>query len=122
MKIPTLKKLNYLRWLLGLSVVQRFLKKKAGQSQGPTAEQLKQQVTYIWGEAKNAKGETKTMRIITANGYALTVTGSLAVVDYLLNHQVTAGFTTPSQLMGASFINQLPGGGNDRIDVNDYLV
>ena len=108
-KLSLLKKVNYIRWILGLDPIQRFMKKKAAEQKGPGDDQLKHLVTYVWGEATNARGESKTARITTANGYALTITGSLAVVKHLLENKVKGGYTTPSQLMGANFISKLPG-------------
>ncbi|KTC70182.1 saccharopine dehydrogenase [Legionella birminghamensis] len=107
-RLSLLKKLNYIRWLLGFGWVQNYLKSKAAKQQGPDDGQLQSQYTYIWGEVKNAKNESRTLRIRTANGYALTVTGSLAMVDYLLKNRVKAGYKTPSQIMGADFISKLP--------------
>lgn len=108
-KLGFLKKANAIRWLLGFSFIQNFLKRKVAQKSGPDTEQLKNLVTYVWGEVKNSKGESKSATLTTANGYALTITGSLAVVDYLLNNTVKAGFTTPARLMGSDFISTLPG-------------
>ncbi len=108
-KLSILKAANYIGWLLRLSPVQSFLKKKAVKLKGPDYKQLKQLDTFVWGEAKNAKGERKIVRIKTANGYALTVSGSLAVVEFLLKNKVKAGYTTPAQLMGSDFISKLPG-------------
>ena len=116
-KLSILKKANYIRWFLGLSFIQSFLKKKAAEQKGPNDEQLKNLVTYVWGEAKNAKGESKTARITTANGYALTLFGSLAVVEHLLKNKVKGGYTTPSQLMGADLISKLPG--SSEIDIRN---
>jgi len=45
------------------------------------------------------------------NGYSLTVTASLGIVERLLRGEVPAGFRTPSQLMGADYITSLPGVG-----------
>ncbi|MBO2695836.1 hypothetical protein [Shewanella algae] len=67
--------------------------------------------TFVWGEVSNAQGERRTARIKTANGYSLTVFGSLAVVDYLLQHNHDGGSYTPSQLMGADLITRLPNSG-----------
>ena len=55
------------------------------------------------------EGEKKTARIRTANGYAMTVTGSLAVVEYLLAHRPSGGTYTPAKLMGADLVTKLPG-------------
>ncbi|WP_115702836.1 saccharopine dehydrogenase family protein [Legionella sainthelensi] len=106
-RLSILKRANYIRWLLGLSLIQNFLKKKAAEQKGPNTEQFKSQLTYVWGEVKNAHGISKTVRITTANGYALTVASSLGIAEYLLKNKVKGGYRTPSQLMGADFITTL---------------
>ncbi|MCE3045122.1 trans-acting enoyl reductase family protein [Legionella sp. 16cNR16C] len=108
-RVSMLKRLNYLRWLLGFKWVQNFLKSRAARQKGPDNEQLQKQLTYVWGEVKNDRGDIKTLRFATANGYALTVTGSLAIVEHLLETEINAGYKTPSQIMGADFITKLPG-------------
>jgi short subunit dehydrogenase-like uncharacterized protein len=45
----------------------------------------------------------------TPNGYDLTVTASLGVVQYLLANEVEGGYYTPSLLAGAEFVLSLPG-------------
>jgi short subunit dehydrogenase-like uncharacterized protein len=65
----------------------------------------------VWGEAVNGKGEKKTARIKTENGYTVTVTGSLAVVDHLSSHAVRGGSYTPAALVGADLVTRLPGSG-----------
>jgi len=67
--------------------------------------------SYVWGEAVNARGEKKTARIRTANGYSLTITGSLAVVDYLMQNKPAGGAYTPAKLVGADLVTRLPGSG-----------
>ncbi|CEK10769.1 saccharopine dehydrogenase family protein [Legionella hackeliae] len=108
-RLSMLKKLNYIRWFLGLRWIQNYIKSKAAQQRGPDTKQLQNQLTYVWGEAKNAQGNSQTIRIKTANGYALTVKCSLTVVEHLLNTQLKGGYKTPSQIMGIDFITQLPG-------------
>ncbi len=109
--IATLKRLNYIRWLLGFGPVQSFLKQQAGKQKGPDAAAREQLPTFVWGEAQNAAGVTKTARIKTANGYSLTVTGSLAVTEFLLRNDVRGGSYTPAKLMGAQLVEKLPGSG-----------
>jgi short subunit dehydrogenase-like uncharacterized protein len=108
-RVSMLKRVNLLRWFLGLGFIQKLLKSKAAEQKGPNSDQLQNQVTYVWGEAKNAHGDSKIIRFKTANGYALTIAGSLAVAEYLLNNNVKGGYKTPSQLMGSEFISKLPG-------------
>lgn len=113
--VKNAQRANHIRWLLGFKPVQALMKRQAGKVQGPSAEQRAKQPTFVWGEAKNAKGETRTARLRTANGYSLTVTGSLAVAQYLLEHQVTGGAYTPSRLIGPELVLGLPESGTIEI-------
>ena len=89
------------------------LKNRIGKTvKGPDTATRDKLTTCVWGEASNAKGEKKTARIKTANGYSLTVSGSLAVTEFLLNNTVTGGAYTPSKLMGADLVTRLPGSSN----------
>ncbi len=78
---------------------------------GPDAERRAKIPTYVWGEVRNAQGQTKTARIQTENAYSLTVNGSLAVVSYLLDQRVNGGTYTPAKLMGYQLVTQLQGSG-----------
>ncbi|QTD31706.1 saccharopine dehydrogenase family protein [Pseudomonas fluorescens] len=108
---------NWIRPLLGLSFVQRLLKARIGKTVvGPDQEKRADQCTYVWGEARNARGECKTARLHTANVYSLTIDAALAVVDYLLQMRPTGGAYTPALLLGAELVTQLPGSGAMNID------
>ncbi len=108
---------NLLRPVLRLPAVQRFLKQRiGGKAIGPDAEQRERLPSFVWGEARNTAGKTRTARIRTANGYALTVTGSLAVVRHVLETAPVGGAYTPSRLVGADLVERLPGSGPMVID------
>jgi short subunit dehydrogenase-like uncharacterized protein len=110
-KVKQLRRLDRLRSIFAWKWVQRLLKKKVeAKVQGPNQSKRQKTSTYVWGEVVNGKGDVKTARLVTANGYDLTVTGSLTIVESLLNdaHSVT-GFQTPSSLMGANYVSRLPG-------------
>lgn len=110
------KSMNVLRPLLKLSLVQNLIKARIGKSVvGPDEELRAKLPTFVWGEARNARGETKTARIQTANVYSVTITGSLAVIEYLLNNQPTGGAYTPAKLLGADLVTRLPGSGSLQI-------
>jgi short subunit dehydrogenase-like uncharacterized protein len=51
-----------------------------------------------------------------ANGYAVTVHAALGVLEYVLAHADRSGFATPTQLVGADFIETLPGSSKIRIE------
>lgn len=104
---------NVFRPLMEMSVVQGALNALVSLTvKGPDETARARMPAYVWGEAINARGERRTARVKTANGYSLTVPGALAVATHLLTtQQAAAGFTTPSRLMGHGLLAQLPGGG-----------
>jgi short subunit dehydrogenase-like uncharacterized protein len=57
----------------------------------------------------NGSGERRTARLETANGYRLTADGMIMAVKFLLEHAPVGGYYTPSMLMGARCVEQLPG-------------
>jgi short subunit dehydrogenase-like uncharacterized protein len=110
--IANARRANHVRWLLGLGFVQNLIKRRIGKTvKGPSEEVRAKLSTCVWGEVTNAKGEKKTARIKTANGYSLTITGSLAVVEFLLKNKPAGGSYTPSKLVGADLVTLLPESG-----------
>ena len=115
--IPATPTLLRWRWLLpwlqplfGLSLVQILLKQRVTATvRGPDAERRQRTPTWVWGEVVNAAGARKIARVQTANGYDVTVHGSLAVVERLLARPAAGGYYTPAQLLGAGLIETLPG-------------
>ena len=106
------RRANRLKWLLGIGVVQNFLKRRIEKTvKGPSASKRAAQPTFVWGEVTNARGDKRTARIKTANGYSLTVSGALAVVEHLLTHDVPGGAYTPAKLLGADLVTRLSGSG-----------
>lgn len=111
-KAGQLKRLNWVRPVLGLGPVQRFLKKKVeAKVSGPDQALREKCPTYVWGEARNGSGKRVEARVQTANGYDVTVHGSLMAVRHLLDDAESAGFVTPSRLLGADAVERLPGSG-----------
>lgn len=115
--IPTpaailMRLLDPLRPLFGLAAVQNWLKRLIEKRvQGPDENTRARLRTWLWGEARNAAGEVKTARLETANGYELTVHGALLAVRHLLDYSGPGGYFTPSRLLGARCVEQLPGSG-----------
>jgi len=103
---------NLLGPVLGLGPVQAALKKRAGAITGPSAAARAASPCYVWGEVRNAAGQTRTARIRTANGYDVTTHGALAVVAHLrARNSGEGGSFTPAKLCGAALIATLPGSG-----------
>lgn len=115
--ISSVKRANLIRPLLGINFIQNFIKSRIAKSvKGPDEQQRATMPTFVWGEATNANGEKKVARIRTANGYSLTVTGSLAVVEHILSKKPNGGAYTPSALVGAELITTLPESGSMQIE------
>ncbi len=107
------KRVRRMRWLqpvLGTSIVQNFLKRRIVQStKGPDDDRRKNTACQLWGQVSSSDGRQVSATMTTPNGYELTVTASLGIVEYLLGHDVEGGFYTPSLLMGADYAASLPG-------------
>lgn len=115
--IKSAKSANYVRPLLGIKFVQKLIKARIARTvKGPDEAARAKMPTFVWGEATNTRGEKKTARIRTANGYSLTITGSLAVIEHLMDNQPTGGAYTPSRLVGADLVTRLPESGELLID------
>jgi short subunit dehydrogenase-like uncharacterized protein len=95
-----------LKWVIDM--LQWLIAKRI---QGPDRAARDRMPSYVWGEAANAKGEKRIARIKTANGYSMTITGSLEVVQYLSQNDVRGGAYTPSMLMGPGLVSRLPESG-----------
>ncbi|QBR72185.1 hypothetical protein CU048_13920 [Beijerinckiaceae bacterium] len=87
-------------WLVGM--IEKNVK-------GPAAATREASRTWVWGEARDASGQSREMRIVTLNGYSFTVQSSLAIVEYLMSNDPPPGCWTPALLMGENFILSLPG-------------
>jgi short subunit dehydrogenase-like uncharacterized protein len=103
------------RWVTALikSGIQRRL-------QPPTQAQRDNNPSFVWGEVRNAAGRTVTAKLRTANGYALTVASSLAIITQVLRNlganSGVAGYATPGMLVGEDFVSTLPGSSQIQLD------
>jgi len=108
--IQRLERLERWRGLLATRPAQWCLKRAVDRAPpGPSAGVRAATRTYVWGEARNAAGAVRTARVATANGYTLTMEAALAVVRRVLDAPPAPSYYTPSQIMGADFISELPG-------------
>ncbi|WP_175753698.1 saccharopine dehydrogenase family protein [Burkholderia ambifaria] len=115
--IANARRANYIRPLLALPWVQKLIKARIARTvKGPSEEKRAKMPTFVWGQVTNARGEKKTARIRTANGYSLTITGSLAVVEHLMAGRPAGGAYTPARLVGADLVTRLPGSGPLQLD------
>lgn len=105
--VKRMRQMNWFRWLFRAEFMKRWLMKKIDQQPaGPKDNEREEHVTWVWGEARNAQGETVVVREKVLNGYTLTARGGVVMADYLLKHPQEAGFKTPSALYGAHLVDQ----------------
>ena len=108
--VARLRRIRVLGPLLGWGPVQAFLKRRVEKTvRGPSAEKRGRTDSYVWGEVRNAAGETKHATLKTPNGYDITVTASLGIVEHLMKTTLPGGYYTPSLLMGPDYVLGLPG-------------
>ncbi|MCE9604040.1 MAG: saccharopine dehydrogenase NADP-binding domain-containing protein [Planctomycetia bacterium] len=87
---------------LGRWFIDRMIK-------GPSADELANGRSEIWGEVTNEAGRTHTATLTTPNGYRLTVLTSLAAVERILKGNIATGFQTPSRAFGKDFVLAISG-------------
>lgn len=109
--IASARRLNWIRPLLRFGAVTRFMQRRVAASlKPPSAEARARTNCHVWGEAIAADGRAARIEIETPNGYDLTVTAALGVVERLLSaREDRSGYLTPSQLMGSRYVLSLPG-------------
>jgi short subunit dehydrogenase-like uncharacterized protein len=108
--------LDWVRPVLATAPVQSLLRRLADRVSGPSEAARRTGGARVWGQVRNAAGERRTARLETANGYRLTADGTIMAAKYLLEHAPAAGYTTPSLLMGARCVENLPGSSPIRVD------
>lgn len=115
--VAALRRLERVRPLLRLPPVRALAQRIAARRHpGPSRKERDSEKTWVWGEARNDKGETRVARLTTPNGYRLTIDGVLMAVRALLVRPPGGGYFTPTQLLGARCVERLPGCSAIRID------
>lgn len=108
--VTRLRRLRLLGPLLRTSFVQNFLKRRVERNiKGPSESRRAGTESIVWGEVRDGDGHAYALRLRVPNGYDLTVTASLGIVEHLLRGAPAGGYYTPSQLMGADYVMGLPG-------------
>jgi len=106
--IESVRRMRLLKPFLGFGFVQDMLKKRTPQ-RGPSDDKRANTRSHIWGEVRNAAGREAKLQLDTPNGYDITVTAALGIVEQLLRTKPAGGYYTPSKLMGADYVLGLPG-------------
>jgi len=104
------QRMRYFNWLLRTGPVKNFvrniIKKRPA---GPTDAQREQGRSYLWGEVKNASGDTRQATLETSEGYTLTALTSLIITKKVLGGDFKPGFQTPATAYGADLVMEVEG-------------
>jgi short subunit dehydrogenase-like uncharacterized protein len=115
--VARMRRLDKLRPLLRLAPVRALVARVAARNNpGPSKKERDSEKTWVWGEARNDRGEVRTARLTAPNGYRLTIDGVLMAVRALLVRPPGGGYFTPTQLLGARCVERLPGCSAIRIE------
>lgn len=97
-------------WVLRTSFMRNRLKKKINSKPaGPSDEKRAKSKGLVWGEVKNANGQTAQARLIGPDGYTLTAHTSLIIAKKILDGNFKPGYQTPAGCYGADLILEAPG-------------
>jgi short subunit dehydrogenase-like uncharacterized protein len=108
--ISLLRRLRRVAWLGRAAWVQSLIKRLIERRvAGPSDEARARDQVLIWAEASDDTGETITERLRVPEGYTFTVDSSLACVRRVMETDVRAGYATPAQAFGSTFVLDLQG-------------
>lgn len=108
--IRLMKASQYLKYIAGHPMIQKFLKALVERFvEGPSDENRVNTHCILWGEVRNATGDVVEMKIKVPEAYTLTAVTALKIVEIVLSAKVTPGFSTPSQAFGSKFILDFDG-------------
>lgn len=107
-RLKILKRIKPFAPLTRIGFIKRFLQSRAAKTAGPSVEDREVGRVYLWGRVTNARGEEQTLTMTTREGYTFTVLSSLAAIEKVLAAP-KPGAWTPSKLLGAGFVLQVPG-------------
>ena len=118
-----LKVLNIARPVLATGFMQSALKRVITKFvTGPTASQRNKSRTWVWGEATNAAGEKKTVRIEIGNVYDVTVDAALMVVSTFVRIKLRGRKYHPGEAVGIRCGGGVDGCGEFRDGLNDATM
>jgi len=101
---------GYMGWLLGAKPTQKILKSLVdNRPAGPDQVTRDQGGSWIYGEVVNDSGEVAISRMVTPDGYSLTVLAAVAIADRVMRGGFESGFQTPAGLYGPDMVLEING-------------
>ena len=108
--VRAMKLARLIRPVLGLGPVQSFLRGRVEAGpRGPSDERREGGVSLVWGEVRDADGNTASDTLKTIEGYTLTARSGLLAATKVLAGGAKPGFQTPSMAFGADYVLEIEG-------------
>jgi len=109
-QIKRMKMPGFVRWLIGLKLVQRMVKAQIGKRvKGPTDGQRARDETYLYGEVWDDGGRKVALRLRTREAYTLTAESGVTATVRVATGRLASGAYTPSMAFGAEYVLELEG-------------
>jgi len=102
--------LRYFGRFYGSPFMQRmFIKKIEKQPEGPSEEIRNRDKSEMVAIVEGDNGVSASARLVTPEGYKLTVLTSLLIAEKVLNGHIKKGFSTPAMAFGPDLIMEIDG-------------
>lgn len=103
--IKSMRLMGYFSFLTKLGFVKNILTNQVNKGPaGPSDAERETGKVHLWGEVRNAKGESKQLWLTVPEGYKLTSLTAVDIVQKVLNDEFKPGFQTPASMYGSQFI------------------
>lgn len=99
---------RYLGWLLATGPIQKFLHGRIPPG-GPSDEERATGGSMLWGEARDASGNSVEARQHCPEGYTVTALAALNIAKKILAGDLKPGYQTPAKAYGADLILEING-------------
>lgn len=101
---------RYFSWFLQSKFMKDRARKKIDKKPaGPSDERRANASSLVWGEVKNAQGQSVQARLITPEGYTLTAHTALIIAQKVLSGDYKLGFQTPAKAYGENLVMEVEG-------------
>ncbi len=105
-----LKWQNWFNWMLQLSFVRNYYKRKIKKMPaGPDDAMRAKAKSLVWGEVTNDQNEKMSATIQGPEGYTLTAISSLLITQKVLSGNYKTGYQTPAACYGADLVLEIDG-------------
>lgn len=109
-RVRMMKGLRPFKAFLASALMQNYLKTRIAQKhKNPDTLERGSTRSYVWGQVRNVKGNTKTAHLELPNSYEVTKLTAIAAVECFMRLAPKPGVHTPASVLGEHFIRTIPG-------------